>query len=72
MDAQQPFGPGFILGGTLVIAEENFRFEVWAERKLTEEEICESYRTWRSNERKNFSRKNKTIRTQVNLLDFIR
>ena len=65
-----PFGPPYnVLGGAFVDPEINFRFEVWSARALSDFEMQQAFHSWKMNQKKKVSLKNKTLRLAWTVLD---
>ncbi len=64
-DVTSPFGPEFVLGGSLYYPDLKFRFEVWSRTSpLAPQIVDQVYATWRRARRTNAPKKNQTVRIQ--------
>jgi hypothetical protein len=59
-----PFGPQFVLGGVHDDKRNDVRFEVWAERMLTDAELSQALSTYLLSRRGREPLMNQTIRIQ--------
>lgn len=58
---------GRTLAGTIVNKEANFRFEVWAYRQLTGEELKKAFESWMRQRDRGLSLKNKLVQVCLNI-----
>jgi len=61
MNPEHPFGGEYILGGKVLVKQENFCLKIWAKRELTDEEILHAFDAWRAAQPKDFQRRDKTL-----------
>lgn len=54
-----------ILGGTIIIEDENARFEVWAYRKLSKDEMLEAWAVYEQKRDRRRSIRGQTIRVRA-------
>ncbi|SPE55360.1 hypothetical protein SBV1_2170004 [Verrucomicrobia bacterium] len=58
---ESPFGPEYIVGGKVVIKQEDFCLKIWAKRELTDEEILRNFDIWRKGQPQDFERNGQTF-----------
>ena len=61
---EMPFGPGYIMAGSLTDEELNFRFEVWARTPVPPRVVDQLYSIWRRARRTNVPKRNGVVRFQ--------